>query len=77
MKPLQGVRIIDFSRMLPGPLATKMLMNMGADVTKIEHPVRKDYAKFALPGREGVSELYRELNDGKTILEIDYQKERE
>ncbi|MFT5964624.1 MAG: alpha-methylacyl-CoA racemase [Flavobacterium sp.] len=46
--PLQGIKILDFSRLLPGPLGTHMLSQMGAEVIKIESPKRMDYSRFLL-----------------------------
>jgi alpha-methylacyl-CoA racemase len=70
---LQDCTIIDFSRLLPGPLATQMLAQLGARVLKVEHPQRGDLAKFQPPFVDGQSSLYRLLNFNKTIWEIDYQ----
>ncbi len=43
--PLQGMKILDFTRLLPGPLATMMLADMGAEVIKIEAPKFYDYTR--------------------------------
>ena len=47
--PLQGIRILDLSRLLPGPLATQMLADLGAEVIKIEDPKAPDYTRFFPP----------------------------
>ncbi len=44
--PLQGIKILDFSRLLPGPLGTHMLSQMGAEIIKIESSKRMDYCCF-------------------------------
>ena len=44
--PLQGIRILDLSRLLPGPLATQMMADLGAEVIKIEDPKAPDYTRF-------------------------------
>jgi len=46
-KPLANIRIIDLTRLLPGPMCTLHLADMGADVIKIEDPVIGDYARDA------------------------------
>jgi alpha-methylacyl-CoA racemase len=77
--PLAGVRVIDLTKLLPGPLATRHLMEMGAEVTKIEGPARdgQDDGTRTMTatradreaGRPGLT--FRALNDGKRLLELD------
>ena len=45
MKPLKGIRVLDFSTLLPGPLATLMLVDAGAEVIKIEKIGGEDLRK--------------------------------
>lgn len=73
--PLTGIRILDFSRLLPGPLATMMLADMGAEVIKIEHPDFPDYVRNYPPFIQGVSANYLALNRSKRSLLLDYQSE--
>jgi len=47
--PLEGIKILDFTRLLPGPLGTHLLSQMGAEVIKIESPKRMDYSRFYQP----------------------------
>lgn len=49
MNALKNIRVMDFSWLLPGPYATALLADMGADVIKIEQPGRGDYAREMLP----------------------------
>jgi len=71
--PLQGIKILDFSRLLPGPLGTHMLSQMGAEVIKIESPKRMDYSRFYQPQINGVSTLFHTLNHYKENLVLDYE----
>jgi len=68
--PLEGVQIIDFTRLLPGPLATMMLADMGADVIKVEDPDSPDYVRHFEPLIEGTSAFYYALNRNKRSLAI-------
>jgi alpha-methylacyl-CoA racemase len=69
-QPLSGLTVIDFSTLLPGPLATLMLAEAGATVIKIERPGGEDMRFF--PPRSGnVGTLYAMLNRGKQCLELD------
>jgi alpha-methylacyl-CoA racemase len=69
--PLQGVRVLDLSRLLPGPVATLHLADMGADVIKIEDCGAGDYARTMGDGPDGVSLFYRAVNRNKRGLRLD------
>src|SRR3954462_7272593 len=68
--PLDGITILDFSTLLPGPLATFMLAEAGADVIKVERPGGEDMRAF--PPRLGTgSAAFAMLNAGKTSIVAD------
>ncbi len=69
--PLKGVRILDLSRLLPGPLATQLLADIGADVIKVEDPKAPDYARFMAPHYKEIGLTYLSLNRSKQSLAID------
>jgi crotonobetainyl-CoA:carnitine CoA-transferase CaiB-like acyl-CoA transferase len=67
---LAGLSVLDFSTLLPGPLAGRILAAAGAKVRKIERPGGEDMRRLgAAP--EGVSLAWRMLNEGKEIVELD------
>ncbi|MEZ0351077.1 CaiB/BaiF CoA transferase family protein [Mycobacterium sp. pR1184] len=68
--PLEGVRVIDFTRVLAGPHCTKHLLDLGAEVIKIEPP-RGDISRFAFPRQDEISGYYAQQNAGKRNLSID------
>jgi crotonobetainyl-CoA:carnitine CoA-transferase CaiB-like acyl-CoA transferase len=75
--PLEGVRILDLSRLLPGPYATQMLGDMGAEVIKIEQPGVGDYMRDqepSVPG--GDSHVFSILNRNKRSVSLDLKDER-
>ena len=74
MKPLEGIKVIDFSTLLPGPFATLILAEAGAEVLKIERPGGEDMRKSP-PFINGESILFNLLNRGKRSLEIDIKSE--
>jgi alpha-methylacyl-CoA racemase len=74
--PLKGMRILDFTTLLPGPYAGQMLADMGAEVLRIEHPKRPDMARMAPPMiAEGVSATHAQINRNKRALSLDLKTE--
>ncbi len=71
--PLQGIRILDLTRLLPGPLGTMLMADMGAEVIKIEDPNRPDYVRAFPPYLNGESANYLSFNRSKLSLALDYQ----
>jgi crotonobetainyl-CoA:carnitine CoA-transferase CaiB-like acyl-CoA transferase len=71
MLPLNGIRVLDLTTLLPGPLATLILREAGATVTKIERPGQGDEMRGYEPklGRSSVN--FALLNRGKRSLELD------
>lgn len=72
---LSGLKILDFSTLLPGPFATMMLADMGADVIKVESPDRTDFTKYLSPMDGGVSAQYGHLNRSKRSLVLDLKQD--
>lgn len=71
--PLLGLRILDLTRLLPGPLGTMLMADMGADVIKIEDPNAPDYVRVYPPHVNGESANYMALNRSKRSVLLDYQ----
>ncbi|MDD5170697.1 MAG: CaiB/BaiF CoA-transferase family protein [Syntrophales bacterium] len=77
MGALDGLKILDFSRLLPGPFATLMLADLGADVLRIQSPSRPDMAMTAPPLIEGtnhVTAMGGYLGRNKRNLYLDMKK---
>ena len=70
MLPLEGIRILDFSTLLPGPLASLVLAEAGAEVIKVERPGGEDMRRYP-PVVNGTSVNYALLNRGKRSMEVD------
>jgi alpha-methylacyl-CoA racemase len=68
---LQGCRVLDLSQYLPGPYATRLLADLGADVVKIEPPGGDPMRHFIFLDDDGLSPLYKQVNAGKTIVQLD------
>ncbi|WP_332856239.1 CaiB/BaiF CoA transferase family protein [Duganella sp. S19_KUP01_CR8] len=69
--PLSGIRVLDLTRLLPGPVATMHLADMGAEVIKIEDPGPGDYARVMGPVRNEVSQFFVAVNRGKQMMRLD------
>lgn len=72
---LKGYRILDLSKLLPGPLATLWMTQQGAEIIKIESPKSPDPVRFYPPIKDGVSAYFTALNEGKNNLELDYRSD--
>lgn len=74
--PLDGVRVLDLSRLLPGPFCTLLLADMGADVIKVEDTAAGDYIRWMPPLVGDYSALYHALNRNKRAVSIDLKSAR-
>jgi crotonobetainyl-CoA:carnitine CoA-transferase CaiB-like acyl-CoA transferase len=72
--PLAGLRILDLTRLLPGPVATLHLADLGAEVIKIEDPWAGDYARTLGTGKGGDSAYFRMINRNKLGLRLDLKQ---
>ena len=72
--PLSQLKVLDFTTLLPGPYATMMLADMGADVLRVEAPDRMDLTRVMPPHDAGVSTAHAYLNRGKRSLGLDLKK---
>jgi len=68
---LEGLVVLDFTRLLPGPFCTQLLANLGADVIKIEDPALGDYMRSVPPLVDGTSYPFLMVNRGKRSLAVD------
>jgi len=80
-KPLSGIRVLDLTRLLPGPVATLHLADMGADVVKIEDTEAGDYARVmgrvretGNPGAPPMSDFFRLVNRNKRAMRLDLKQ---
>lgn len=76
MGPLQGVRILDFTRLLPGPFGTMMLADLGAQVVRVEAPNLPDLLRVMPPLDGEVSAIHRQVNRNKLSLVLDLKHPR-
>ncbi len=74
-QPLAGIRVLDFSTLLPGPLATLILAEAGAEVIKIERPGRGDEMRSYVPKFGADSVNFALLNRGKKSIAMDLKDE--
>jgi crotonobetainyl-CoA:carnitine CoA-transferase CaiB-like acyl-CoA transferase len=74
-QPLVGLRVLDLSRLLPGPYLTQLLADLGAEVIKIESPTVGDYARF-IPEKMRLGKMFETINQGKKSVAINYRNPR-
>lgn len=68
---LRGVRVLDLSSYVPGPLASLLLADMGADVVKVERPGGDEMQNMGPRGQQGEPVFYNSLNGGKKVVWLD------
>ncbi|MDQ2084252.1 CoA transferase [Xanthobacteraceae bacterium Astr-EGSB] len=73
-KPLDGLCVLDFTRVLAGPYATALLADLGADVVKVEPPAGDDYRHIAPFLADGSTAIFEALNRGKRGVVLDLAK---
>ena len=67
---LKGIRVLDLSQYLPGPYATQILADLGAEVLKIEPPQGDPMRHFIMRDDDGISPWYKQINAGKSVLTL-------
>ena len=73
-KPLDGIKVLDLSRLLPGALCTQHLADMGADVLKIEDPGLGDYSRWIKPLIKVHSGFFLTVSRNKRSMKLDLKK---
>jgi crotonobetainyl-CoA:carnitine CoA-transferase CaiB-like acyl-CoA transferase len=69
-EPLSGIKVLDLSRLLPGPYCTMLLADMGAEVLKVEEPYKGDYMRQLIPG------VYESVNRNKRSLTLNLKSDK-
>lgn len=73
MQPLNGIRVLDLSRVLAGPYCTMVLGDLGADVIKVESPQGDETRSWGPPFAEGESAYYLCVNRNKRSIVVDFK----
>lgn len=72
--PLASLKILDFSTLLPGPFASLLLADMGAEVLRVESPTRADLVRVLPPHVDGASASHAYLNRNKRSIALNLKK---
>jgi alpha-methylacyl-CoA racemase len=72
--PLRALRVLDLSRLLPGPFCSLILAELGAEVVKVEDTGMGDYLRFFPPQRDGLGGAFYALNRGKRSLALNLKR---
>lgn len=67
---LKGLKVVDLSRLLPGPYCSMILADLGAEVLKVEEPLSGDYMRLFPPLLDGESLYYLPINRGKKSISL-------
>jgi len=74
-KPLSGIRVLDLTRLLPGPMCSVHLADMGADVIKIEDPGAGDYSRHRrADSKASLAPVFDQINRNKRSLKLDLKQ---
>ena len=73
--PLTGIRVLDLTRLLPGPFCTLLLADMGADVIKVEEPGSGDYMRWTPPLVDGQSAMFNAVNRNKRSITLNLKSD--
>ena len=74
MRALENLKILDFTTLVPGPFATMMLADMGAEVLRVESPTRPDMVRGMPPFADDTSSAHAVLNRNKRSIALDLKK---
>ena len=77
MRPLEGIRILDLTQFVAGPMCTLTLCDLGAEVIKIERPGFGDDTRNETPARNGTSAKFISCNRGKKSIELNLKDPRQ
>jgi crotonobetainyl-CoA:carnitine CoA-transferase CaiB-like acyl-CoA transferase len=72
---LEAIRVLDLTRLLPGPFCSLLLADMGCDVVKVEEPGRGDYMRSYPPLQDGQSIVFNAINRNKRSLTLNLKTE--
>ena len=73
--PLVSLKVLDFSTLLPGPYASMVLADLGAEVLRVESPTRPDMVRHFPPSDGTTSAAHAQLNRNKRSLALDLKKQ--
>ncbi len=76
MQALHDVRVLDLSRLLPGPFCTQLLADLGADVIKVEDAERGDYLRWMPPLEGDYSAMFQPVNHNKRSIVLNLKAEQ-
>jgi len=72
--PLRGLRVVDVSTVVSGPLCAQILGDLGADVVKLEAPRGENARRMGMPIRAGMSPLFAQCNRNKRSVVVDFKR---